>query len=429
MPAPPADLVTALRKGLVTRRVFFEMTHSGGTVRVCDGIGDYRLDGVLYRSIAGLAAVDGVSDSGDIQNHNVVAKLNGAAVAQLSQIDPDIRGETATIRLAWITEEGNVLTSRTVAILRGSHLVSRKEEYDYSIAAHLRGPTALWQAPPRAYYTDKDQQRRYPGDTGMSFVKTLENANANGWSVDEETTGGVPTWYGGAIIHTAIGPRDSLSLAPIGDHTRGLNLRVLTSAIKRVADSVAYLEDVTGAPVSCTLSGPTAPFKVGGTDCYVDIFGDLRSPGGERLILSGGSASDRLRVQTEIVADGTPGATTIQKQSDGANPTVKVIHKTGTAVTNGANTIITDQIGRVYCNKNGGDIASVSNVPTSQADSTPYVEATTGTAATFQAATGGKLQVGGVDCVLSSTGVVLSAGGRRIVKQGGTPDEFLRVWT
>lgn len=426
MPAPPLPLIALLRSGHFTRRTFFKLTHSGGTVRVCDGIGNYELDGEEYLSVGGLAALDGISDSGDIQNHSVIAKLNGVALASLATVDPNIRGETATIKFAWIDEAGNAVYSRTMAVLKGSHLQTKFDAREHSVAAHLRGPTAQWQTPPRAYYTDKDQQRRFAGDTGFSFVKYLENANASGWSVDEETTGGVPTWYGTSTSSAnIIGLRDSLTLEPIGDNQYGVG-HARTGAggqLRQLDGGGAFAEDTTAAPAIVN-AGTPQPLKVGGTDCYVDISGDVRSPGGA-IITPGGTSSttNRLRKQGTISADGSATAETLTEVNVGS--TTRHIYKTsnpGVSVGGFAD----DQTGRVYCNRNGRDVFAVVGVVQSLADSTPYVEAVTGTACVIGS---GKMQVSGSDCKVSTTGVILSNAGRRIVKQGGDAEEFLRVWT
>lgn len=415
MPAPPLPLIALLRSGRYTRRTFFELTHSGGTVRVCDGIGNFELDGAEYLSVGGLAGLDGISDSGDIQNHSVIAKLNGVALSSLASVDTNIRGETATIKFAWIDEAGNVAYSRTMAVLKGSHLQTKFDAREHSVAAHLRGPTAQWQTPPRAYYTDKDQQRRYSGDTGFSFVKYLENANASGWSVDEESTGGRPILIGNGI--EGIGLRDNVALIPMGDAVLGMNAQNSSSKLKRFVSLTAYVEDVSGASIDlATVSAGLYDVQCGGANCYVDVSGDARTPGGELLIPSGGTSANKIRQQGTISADGTATGTSL----DTAAPLVSTLIKKAGSTLN-----TQDQSGRVYCNKNGLDVIVVSNVPQDAAGN-PYVEATTGTAVSFAS---GNMRVGANDCKVSTTGVILSNAGRRIIKQGGTADEFLRVWT
>ena len=56
MPAPPTALVNALRRGTVARHVFFEMTHSQGTVRMWDGVGDFKPKSRAFRTAAMISA-------------------------------------------------------------------------------------------------------------------------------------------------------------------------------------------------------------------------------------------------------------------------------------------------------------------------------------------------------------------------------------
>jgi hypothetical protein len=402
MPAPPTALVDALRAGTAQRHLFFRLAHSQGTVLVWDGVGDWSYNGETYTGKPGLLELGGVSDSGDVQNHEVVVTLNGVELSSLLNVDTDIRGDAATITALWLGEAGTVVASRTVFSGEGDCLRIKMDAERKSVIAKLRTPLAEWGVPPRAHWTDADQQRRYPGDSGFKMVKLLENLSVSGWSKDAESSGAIPR------LASISGCWDSVTGDPIGDALYGLSPNGYDVYVKTYGGGLAYKEQTSGALI--TFSTADLSLQAGGANCYVDLAGDARTPGGLR-VLANGVAGNYLRKQTAISGNGS--ATGTRVAQSGSLPI-----KEGGAL--GAD----DRSGLVYCNRNGA-LTAVSGSSVT-INGTTCVEETTGAAVAYA---GGFLQCAGVDCNVSTTGVVLTTGGRRVVRSGGTASEFLRVWT
>ena len=412
MSAPSAALVSALRAGTVSRHLFFRMTHSQGTVLAWDGVGKFQFDaGVAvsdgvetYNGVAGFASLEGVSDSGDIQNHEIVATLNGVSLESILETDQNVRDEDARIFAVWIQEDGTVLESQQLFHGRGDTFTARLSADEKSISVRLRAPLANWSTPPRAYYTDKDQQRRFPGDTGFKFMKSLENTSVTGWGIDPESVGGSPRWIEGVEFRTAVG------FEIIGDDADGLeylqtsldphSIRYPTKSVS----SEIYREQSTNLIVSVD-EPSNGDLIVDSARAYVDTDGVLRSPAGHKLIVEE-NAAQFLRVQGLISAIGS--ATSERITYDGQDLRGE---------TNGL---------RVYCNHNGKRARQTNDAIKDYTDSVAYVEQGTGLAAAF---VGGILKVNGSDCTISSTGAVRTASGAFVVKQIGSTSEFLRQWT
>lgn len=428
MPAPPAALVTALRNGDAHRHVFFKLAHAGGAVLAWDGVGERVFNAETYLGVAGMARVEGVSQSSDLQNHVVSVTLNGVELPSLSETSLRIRDEAAELWAAWIAEDNSTVAQKL--IFKGRGLAARvvPEGDKMSIVALLRGAMADWRASPRAYYTDADWQRQYPGDDGFSFVKNLENAVVSGWSVNEESSGGIP--YKHPMGTSSF--FDSVDGATIGDHEHGPTAWV-NNTTHAVTDrfGTAYLEDVTGAAITYDTASPY-PMRAGGVNCYIDGTGDVRTPGGELVVLTGwlGTTNHRLRRGGAIASSGTATATKVLGNYAAGYIPLRVAG--GSYSTTGA-----DQTKQIYCNGFGALIRTGFGVLRPYdvgvyLDTGAYVyynEDVTGAAATIDTGSG-ELRVGGVACVMSTTGVVLSPGGRRIVRAGGDPaTDFLRAWT
>lgn len=427
MAAPNATLVEKIRAGLVARHVFVRLDHSQGELFLWDGIGEFVFGGNTYRGVGGLGQIGGVSDSLDVQNHEVLCTLNGVSLPALLETDTSIENRAAQIAVLWIEENGTVIASETVFVGTGDVLRLKMDTENKQLTAKLKAPLAEWRAPPLAFYTDAEQQRRYPGDTGFSTVKGLEGATVAGWSVNEEASGGIP------VRSEFYRTYDNVQGYPIGDHTNGQCIIVTSisgtlwvtssDATGSTPTAFRYVEQTTGA---VTDSGTAAPFavRVGGVNCYMDISGDVRTPGG-LLVLQSGSTARRLRRQSLITSAGTATGTTISSVATpaaGSRAAATRLIKTGSGYTSVTNL---NQSPLVYNNRNGEQVTvNGSSVPVSPA-SVAYIEETTGAACTVVS---GLLKVGGSNCVVSSTGVILSPGGRKIVKTGGTATDFLRVW-
>lgn len=433
MPAPPSDLVEALRGGptvtKVARHVFFKMTHSQGDVLAWDGVGDFELDSEVYKGVAGFAAIEGVSDSGDIQNHDVAVSINGVSMSDLLSVDTNVRGEAVTIKAAWIKEDGTVLRSRTVLIGKGDVLKVKPAER--AVTVKVRGPLADWTASPRAYYTDADQQRRFPPvdgepvDTGFKLVKFLENATIAGWSKDEESSGATVNWAGssGGLKYGAA--FDSVDHAIIGAETLGAVLRRASGdrlVTGHLGENHAFTEDESGAAVTVN---DTDGMRCGGVPVYVDILGVVRTAGGKLIRIY--SSARYLRKQTEITEDGAAGTTQITRSTRFSGVDGQVPDKLAISAFNQATDDWSDAVYDNYYGAESVDVEDDGSVTGEVGGvEAPYVEASTGNAVTYSS---DRLRVGGSPCVLSANGVVLSPNGNRIVLQGGHANSFLRIWT
>lgn len=420
MPAPPTDLVAALRAGTVSRHVFFYMSHVDGPVRAWDGIGDFTLSGNTYKGVAGFMNIQGVSDSGDVQNHQIEATLNGVELATVNVTTLNIRNELAELYFGWLDEAGGVLANRTVFSGLGDILRTKFTVDEHSVTAMLRAPLAEWRTPPRAYYTDADQQRRFPGDTGFSFVKLLENVSVSGWSKDPEASGGIPTqvtaggFFANSITGNLIGA-NGWGLTAFCYNSTPLSVRALDS-------STIFLEETSLAAVSASARAVGGTMQVGGINAYIDLSGVVRSAGGKKIQPSGVTAQF-LREQAAITSVGTAGATTLTAFT-GASQTF--FKKTGSSQAYPA----ADMSNLVYDNSGLanalGDSGTTSGTLKTGVGGTPWVEETTGNAVTYS---GGLLKCNGNNVVVSTTNALITSGGKKVVLQGSTnAKQFLRVW-
>ena len=432
MPAPPSALLTALRSGVVARHIFFYIDHPAGAVRIWDGLGVMAFNGNDYLGVGGLAEVSGVSNSADLQNHSPAVTLNRVPMTALQSNTSDVRNRVATIAAGYYNEAGTLFASRTIFSGVGDVLITKINESEARLTLKLRGRIADWSLAPRAYYTPNDQAAMYPGitDTGFNLVRTLENVNISGWSVNPESSGGRIGRTGmmlrdvgtGTLMHaTAKGGLIVIQSTGVYGVYRGrIGFNIL--------DFEAFEEDVSGAKTD--VASNTAYLNFSGNNAYVDTTGDGRTAGGKKLFPDTQTVTNYVKRLATIEANGTATAETIDLVSaifrNGAGTNYDMLKRsTGTltyAATDTSAAIINNVRGFVFLT--GSTLCHIVSQNTGHT-ATSYVEDVTNIAV---AITANKLTVSGLNCVVSTTGVVLSAAGRRIKPSGAdSATDYLRV--
>ena len=443
MPAPDATFLAKLRAGQLARHWLFYLNHIDGAVRVWDGIGDLVHAGNTYTGIGALGGIENLSDSRELQNHDVIVSLSRLPFSQLGPLNMAVRGRAATLYQVWIDDDtGLIVAAKTAFDGLANRAMIEPGETEHTIKVHLRGFMASWSAVPGAYYTPDDQESRYAGDTGFSQVPGLENKTVTGWSVNVETSGDSVEYYAnatGGSFNYAL--RGSGSKTPIGHHTLGLTAvplgtqyspsPALTRGVVIVSSDVVnggtkFEEADTNA--LALMNYQTNRVQVGGVSVYVDAAGDVRSAGGKLILTDVGAAAStgtasRLRKHATIASNGAATANTVTLGTYvSSGVTVHVLHASNLTLPG----FVADQSGAIYEDAFGAFAEENSGLATWLA---AHEEETTASAVTISA--GNTLQVGGVNCNVSTTGVVLSSGGRRIIRKagsGGGSAYFLRIW-
>lgn len=438
MPAPSAGLLTATRTGTAHRHLFLLLEHPAGDVAVWDGIGDFELDSVTYTGVGGLGFVAGLSDSADIQQHEVTCTLNAVPLSALAEDTGDVRGAPAQIVMALIDETGAIVHQRTRFTGVGDVLRTKYTDTLAQLTLTLRSFLADWGAAPKRYYTPQDQERLHSGDTGFDYVKGLQDSAVSGWSINEETSGAAvnsaravtPSMTSGVAVGRCL--YNSLTGRAVGHGTHGMSTHYNSNFKRSLPTPEFYVEDVTAATptefetggVSFLRFGSVSPY----TDVYVALSGNVRTQGG-KLVKTATNPTVGLREAGEITSDGSATAQTLGMLTWAAG--VTVLGKTGGSV----GLTVADATPLVFDNYEGRFIfadgtstrSTIKYTAAGANSSVTYVEEVTGAAVIIGS---GKLRVGGADCVVSTTGVILSPNGRRIIRSGGNRDtQFLRVWT
>lgn len=450
MAAPPSDFIAASRNGAVSRNVFFKMTHTAGTVYAWDGIGEFVVDGHTYAGVRGLIGLQGVSESHDVQEPAIEILLAAVPASALQEVGTKVRGEDVTIFGAWIDRETGVISwQRTLFTGKAKQMIVDPRGDSFTIKVRARGALYGWHVVPNVYYLNRDQDRLYGAglDDGFKYVPGLENSTISGWGPSPEAAGGRPKYYVASGDYRIL--YDDVTEEIIGHDAYGLTLTYddypsaatafsnNNTAGKVAATFTGFVEDGTSAPLEKVASGSIV--TVGGVECYVDEFGDVRTAGGNLVVAGGSGTGYQLRHVGAISAIGTAGANQIQRSSIPSNlgypmPTPSAYVNWCWEVTNQPSG--NDFSGLVFCNKYGVAITvqdfggsgwEVARYDPSGPIYRHYVEEDTGIPVYFNGSS--RLATAAGVCTISSTGAVRTPAGKFVVQDGGPAEAFLRVWT
>lgn len=413
MPAPPANLVSALREGAVARHFLFKLGHSQGDVLAWDGEGQIVFNGDTYTSLAGKVRLDGLTDTQQLQSNEIIAELNFVPLDDMTDVDTDIRGDKAEIYVVHIDASGKIVFSQLFAEGEGDYLRMKWEGRFVTLIAHIRSKVSSWGEAPGAYWTAAEQREDFPTDTGLGFMRRLENYVLTGWAIEAEAEDTKIEWDPTNDVFRRVDTN-----AIIVSRTQGLDYLVSPSnnAVRALNNRTFIAEQDSGAAVYRNAITNRMTVLSGGNDVGIDVNTDLQTEGGKFVSASGfDTVGSRL---FELPAIGSNGTATSRTLSINSGRLIKTGSTTGIANTSvnfdGAFNIIID-------NRNG-IVSAATNVTK---NGVVYVEDTTNTPVTF---TSGLLSVGGSSCRVSTTGVILTPAGNRIKPTGGNSStHYLRT--
>lgn len=160
-----------------------EFTFVSSTIRLWNGFGSLQTsDGKTWEGIAGLGSISGIEQS-----------INGAAPAQtftVSGVDSRFaaiaKGEQAeyyrqpvVTYLQFFDEDWQTLDAPfAVAARQMDTIKARREQTDngpvYTVSITAETPFTTRRRPAHGFYTDRDQQQRFPGDLGLERVAGID---------------------------------------------------------------------------------------------------------------------------------------------------------------------------------------------------------------------------------------------------------------
>ena len=160
--------------------LLFRGEFATGVVRAWSGIGDLSWDGQTWVGTGALLQVSSIEEAAETVANGIAVTLTGVPLELISLALGSVQqGRDGKIYLGFLSNGAVVIDPALV--FQGKLDVPVIEEDGDTATINIAYESRLidLQKPRESRYTDKDQQRAYPGDLGMSFVPSLQEKTLN----------------------------------------------------------------------------------------------------------------------------------------------------------------------------------------------------------------------------------------------------------
>ncbi len=162
-----------------TLLVFFDF--ASAPKRLHGGFGDLLADGQVWQGLGGLGSVSAIESSISGTAPTVTFTLSGVGddiARDVVTAPTEIKGRTCFVKLQFFDVDSLATIGRPYTLFRGrmDRLIHQAPSAT-SWTAQLTAETRFVRRglPPFGQLTDRDQQRRYPGDIGLKDVPLMQN--------------------------------------------------------------------------------------------------------------------------------------------------------------------------------------------------------------------------------------------------------------
>jgi hypothetical protein len=178
------DISTAVANEVSAAQVqpffLFEGSFVGGVVRTWSGFGDLIWNNQTWIGTGNLLQISTIEEDAETVANGAVVTLSGVPLELISLALNSVRqGASGKIYLGFFS--AGAVVNDPVLVFEGKLDVSVIEEGGETATVSIAYESRLidLQKPRESRYTDKDQQRAYPGDLGFSFVPSLQEKTLN----------------------------------------------------------------------------------------------------------------------------------------------------------------------------------------------------------------------------------------------------------
>lgn len=171
-----ATLKTEILKSQLRPIFFIDLDFSGGAVRAWSGYGDFSWDSKTWLGVGDLWSISPIEETEDL----IANGLNVSLTIKSSQIslafNEHYQGRSAKLWMGAVNQSNHTIIGTPLLIYSGLMDVmsitddGEQGRIDLTIESRL----SIGNRAKASRYTDREQQRLYPGDTGLRFVAGLQ---------------------------------------------------------------------------------------------------------------------------------------------------------------------------------------------------------------------------------------------------------------
>jgi hypothetical protein len=189
-----SDVANAFSAATVKPVVLAKLDFASGAVRVHSGIGNLTFASETYTGVGTLGTVSDITESIDPSSNSATLTLS-AASAVIALALTEVGGGRNRAAKVWLGAKNlgtDALLADPALVYSGfiSHITHRDDGTTGSVQVHLVNETGDQERALERRYTNEDQQRLYPGDTGFQYVADLPNKEFTWGNARVFTAGG-----------------------------------------------------------------------------------------------------------------------------------------------------------------------------------------------------------------------------------------------
>lgn len=169
-PATDAALDERVKRPLL----LVEMEFASGTVRAHSGVGDFELNGNVFKGVGHLGGIVEIEETEALQNNPMKLKLTGVKPELWAiSLGEDYRGRPARIWIAFLDADHQLIGQPVGPFPGKMDTMEGELGQTGELILALESRMAEWERPLVRRYTHADQQAEYPDDFGLEFVSAV----------------------------------------------------------------------------------------------------------------------------------------------------------------------------------------------------------------------------------------------------------------
>lgn len=177
-----ARMAAALKDGS-PRIGLAEIGHPSGTFRGWTGVGQLAYDGHTWTGMGTLGRVSPLRQASALEIQDVVFELSGVDTDSLAKLSGSVKGYVGKLWLACLDDKERVIPDPYLLCESELDVQDFAADESGSCTIKITGHTGFWslERELNEVWSPENQKLRFPGDTGLDLLPTLENQDI-GWT-------------------------------------------------------------------------------------------------------------------------------------------------------------------------------------------------------------------------------------------------------
>jgi hypothetical protein len=177
------DLTVSVQNAISADQVspilLFEGEFATSTVRVWSGYGNLSWNGYTWLGVGTFGGISSISETADIKASGVTVSLSGIPLDMISLTLSEVRqNKIGRVYMGFMNSSNAIISDPYLAFEGRLDIPAIQDDAESAvITISYESRLIDLQKARELRYTDEEQKRLYPGDKGLEFVASLQEAD------------------------------------------------------------------------------------------------------------------------------------------------------------------------------------------------------------------------------------------------------------